>query len=172
MVTVDDGFFFLAAITLIAGTATCYIDIPYLYEQNNVTPGTTVITPEFIQLLLRSLRIQTAADFLFSVTLFLVKLSFLFFFHGLLRRVRGLTIWWWCVLGMTVPLNILFICCIFIVCPHYDESVLGGSAFVQVATQQWIHLLAAHSATTDRPETRLSARQVGHEWITQVVGNY
>ncbi|KAL8690478.1 MAG: hypothetical protein Q9218_004087, partial [Villophora microphyllina] len=123
-ITIDDGFFFLALTTLIAGTTTLYIDIPYLFIQQNVNPSTTVITPAFIQLLLRSLKIQSATDVLLSVTLFSVKFSFLFFFHGLLRRVRWLTVWWWCVLGMMVPLSVVFVCCIFIVCPYYDERVL------------------------------------------------
>ncbi|KAL8681487.1 MAG: hypothetical protein Q9224_006848 [Gallowayella concinna] len=103
-VTVDDGFFFFAVITLIAGTTTLYIDIPYLFFHSNGTfSGTTTITPEFFQLLLRSLKIQSATDVLLSVTLFSVKFSFLFFFHGLLRRVQGLMTWWWCVLGVMVP---------------------------------------------------------------------
>ncbi|KAL8776145.1 MAG: hypothetical protein Q9203_003495, partial [Teloschistes exilis] len=123
-ITVDDGFFFLAVVTLIAGTTTLYVDVPYLFIQQNVDPSTTVITPAFIQFLLRSLKIQSATDVLLSVTLFSVKYSFLFFFHGLLRRVRWLTIWWWCVLVMMVPLSIIFMCCIFIVCPYFDERVL------------------------------------------------
>jgi len=61
-----------------------------------------------------------------------------------------LTIWWWCVLAMTLALNILFICCIFIVCPHYDASVLGESVSVYIATPKWINLLAAYLASTDR----------------------
>ncbi|KAI4142975.1 MAG: hypothetical protein L6R39_004759 [Caloplaca ligustica] len=82
-VTVDDGFFFLAVITLIAGTTTCYIDIPYLYVQQNVDPSTTVITPQFIELLQRSLRIQAATDVLLSTTLFSVNVPI-----TLLWRVR------------------------------------------------------------------------------------
>lgn len=124
-VTVDDGFFFLAVITLIAGTTTCYIDIPYLYVQQNVDPSTTVITPQFIELLQRSLRIQAATDVLLSTTLFSVKFSFLFFFHGLIRRLRGLTIWWWCILALMIPIAAVFVSCIFIVCPYFDARVLG-----------------------------------------------
>lgn len=70
---------------------------------------------------------------------------------------------------MTLALNILFICCIFIVCPHYDASVLGESVSVYIATPKWINLLAAYLAGTDRRETRLGARQLGHEWIAQLV---
>ncbi|KAL8714553.1 MAG: hypothetical protein Q9220_001501 [cf. Caloplaca sp. 1 TL-2023] len=51
-ISVDDGFFFLAVVTLIAGTTTLYIDIPYLFVQQNVDRSTTSITPQFISLLL------------------------------------------------------------------------------------------------------------------------
>lgn len=124
-ITIDDGFFYFAVITFIAGTTTCYIDIPYLFVQQNVDPKTTIITPDFIQLLLRSLKIQSATDVLLSVTLFSVKFSFLFFFHSLLRRVRGLWVWWWCVFGLMVPVSVVFVSAVFIVCPYFDERVLG-----------------------------------------------
>ncbi|KAL9010191.1 MAG: hypothetical protein Q9173_004854 [Seirophora scorigena] len=75
-VTLDDAFFFLAVITLIAGTTTLYITIPYLYVQKHVDPDTTVITPEFIALLQRCMRLQLATNMLLSVTLFAVKFSF------------------------------------------------------------------------------------------------
>ncbi|KAI4097593.1 MAG: hypothetical protein LQ344_000326 [Seirophora lacunosa] len=68
-VTLDDAFFFLAVITLIAGTITLYITIPYLYVQKNVDPDSTVITPEFIALLQRCMRLQLATNMLLSVTL-------------------------------------------------------------------------------------------------------
>lgn len=126
-ITVDDGFFYLAVAALIAGTTTCYVDIPYLYVQQNVDPSTTVITPAFIDMLLRSLKIQAATDVLLSTALFAVKFSFLFFFHGLLRRLRSLTIWWYCILVMMVPIAVIFILFIFIVCPYFDDRVLGES---------------------------------------------
>ncbi|KAL8778273.1 MAG: hypothetical protein Q9213_007493 [Squamulea squamosa] len=124
-VSVDDGLFFLAVVALIAGTTTQYIDIPYLYVQQNVDPRTFKITPEFIAFLQRSVRIQAATCALLSLALFSVKLSFLTFFHGLLRRVRGLMIYWWCVFGFMVPVALVFVCIIFIVCPYFDERVLA-----------------------------------------------
>ncbi|KAL8870740.1 MAG: hypothetical protein Q9174_003285, partial [Haloplaca sp. 1 TL-2023] len=92
--SIDDGFFFLAVATLIAGTTTLYIDIPYLFVDQVVEPSANGITQEFIDLVIRSLKIQATTDVLLSVTLFSVKFSFLFFFWGMLRRVRKLKIWW------------------------------------------------------------------------------
>ncbi|KAL8767327.1 MAG: hypothetical protein Q9209_006165 [Squamulea sp. 1 TL-2023] len=123
-VSIDDGLFFLAVVALIAGTTSLYIEIPYLYIQQNVDPSTFQITPEFIDFLQRSLRLQASTCALLSLALFSVKLSFLTFFHGLLRRVRGLMIYWWCVFVFMVPVAIVFVCIIFIVCPYFDERVL------------------------------------------------
>ncbi|CAL8576790.1 hypothetical protein XPA_002655 [Xanthoria parietina] len=123
-VSVDDGFFYLAVVALIAGTTTLYFDIPYIYVPQNVDPTTFHITPEFIAFLQQSLRFQASTCALLSVALFSVKLSFLTFFHGLLRRVRGLMIFWWCVLLFMVPVALVFICIIFMVCPYFDERVL------------------------------------------------
>ncbi|CAO1596352.1 hypothetical protein XANCAGTX0491_000203 [Xanthoria calcicola] len=123
-VSVDDGFFYLAVVALIAGTTTLYFDIPYIYVPQNFDPRTFHITPEFIAFLQQSLRYQASTCALLSVALFSIKLSFLTFFHGLLRRVRRLMIFWWCVLLFMVPVAIVFICIIFMVCPYFDERVL------------------------------------------------
>ncbi|KAL8796095.1 MAG: hypothetical protein Q9195_001427 [Heterodermia aff. obscurata] len=82
----DDAFFFLALITLIAGTSTTYVDIPYIYLQEDVQAGIRMPPPDFIQQLLRSVKIQDAAVVLLSSTLLSVKLSFLFFFRQLLLK--------------------------------------------------------------------------------------
>ncbi|KAL8851146.1 MAG: hypothetical protein Q9221_003949 [Calogaya cf. arnoldii] len=132
--SIDDGFFYLAVVALIAGTITCYLDIPYIYVPQNVDPKTFQITPEFIEFLQQSLRFQAATCSLLSVALFSVKLSFLTFFHGLLRRVRGLMIFWWCVLLFMVPVAIVFVCIIFMVCPYFDERVLADARAEKCST--------------------------------------
>lgn len=45
-----------------------------------------------------------------------------------------MTIWWWCVLVMMVPLSIIFMCCIFIVCPYFDERVLSKRFLFDLCT--------------------------------------
>ncbi len=38
-VTIDDGFFFLAVLTLIAGTILLYLDLPYVYLVEDIEAG-------------------------------------------------------------------------------------------------------------------------------------
>ena len=122
---VDDGFFFLAVVTLIAGTIMTYLDIPYIYLQQNVGAGTQAPPPDFTQQLIKSVKIQYSAAVLLSATIFAVKLAFLAFFRGLIRRLKKLEIWWWCVLAIVIPSSIILICSIFITCAYFDERILG-----------------------------------------------
>ncbi|KAL8709811.1 MAG: hypothetical protein Q9225_007392 [Loekoesia sp. 1 TL-2023] len=121
---IDDGFFFLAVVTLIAGTIMTYIDIPYIYLQQNVQSGAQAPPPDLIQQLLKSVKIQDAAVVLLSTTLFAVKLSFLAFFRSLIRRLKRLEIWWWVVLAIVIPSSIVLLCSNFITCPYFDERIL------------------------------------------------
>ncbi|KAL8896182.1 MAG: hypothetical protein Q9192_003220 [Flavoplaca navasiana] len=121
---VDDGFFALAVVTLIAGTIMTYLDIPYIYLQQNVQAGSQSPPANFIQQLLTSVKIQNAAVVLLSTTIFAIKLAFLAFFRGLIRRLKKLEIWWWCVLVIVILSSIFLICANFITCPYYDERIL------------------------------------------------
>ncbi|KAI4255553.1 MAG: hypothetical protein L6R42_006673 [Xanthoria sp. 1 TBL-2021] len=122
---VDDGFFFLAVVTLVAGTVMTYLDVPYIYLQQNVQAGTQAPPADFIQQLLKSVKIQDAAVVLLSATIFAVKLAFLAFFRGLIWRLKKLEIWWWCVLVIVIISSIVLICSNFITCPYFDERILG-----------------------------------------------
>ncbi|KAL8671750.1 MAG: hypothetical protein Q9168_003745 [Polycauliona sp. 1 TL-2023] len=121
---VDDGFFILAVATLIAGTIMTYLDIPYIYLQENVQAGTQAPPANLEQQLIHSVKIQNAAAVLLSATVFSVKLTFLVFFRALIRRLRKLEIWWWFVLVVAVITSIILICGNFISCPYYDERIL------------------------------------------------
>lgn len=124
-VYLDDGFFFLALVTLVAGTVMTYVDIPYIYLQQNVQAGTQAPPADFIQQLLKSVKIQDAAVVLLSATVFAVKLAFLAFFRGLIRRLKKLEMWWWCVLVIVAISSLILICANFITCPYFDERILG-----------------------------------------------
>ncbi|KAL8750839.1 MAG: hypothetical protein Q9199_006822 [Rusavskia elegans] len=121
---IDDGFFFLAVVTLVAGTVMTYLDVPYIYLQQNVQAGTQAPPADFIQQLLKSVKIQDAAVVLLSATIFAVKLAFLAFFRGLIRRLKKLEIWWWCVLVIVIISSIVLICSNFITCPYFDQRIL------------------------------------------------
>ncbi|KAL8662845.1 MAG: hypothetical protein Q9202_004359 [Teloschistes flavicans] len=122
---VDDGLFIAAVLFLIAGTVLTYIDIPYIYLQQNVQAGTEAPPADFIQQLLKSVKIQDAAVVLLSGTILAVKFCFLSLFRSLIRRLRKLEIWWWFVLVIVVPSSIMLVCSNFISCSYFDERILG-----------------------------------------------
>lgn len=122
---VDDGLFFFAVVTLVAGTIMTYIDIPYIYLQQNVQSGAREPPAHFVQQLIHSVKIQDAAVVLLSSTIFAVKLSFMAFFRSLIRRLRKLEIWWWCVLFIVVPSSVMLVISNFITCGYFDERILG-----------------------------------------------
>ncbi|KAL8917236.1 MAG: hypothetical protein Q9208_008075 [Pyrenodesmia sp. 3 TL-2023] len=123
-VYVDDGLFFFAVVTLIAGTIMTYIDIPYIYLQQNVQSGARKPPADFIRQLIYSVKIQDAAVVLLSSTIFAVKLSFMAFFRSLIRRLKKLEIWWWCVLFIVVPSSVMLVVSNFITCGYFDERIL------------------------------------------------
>ena len=123
---VDDSLFFLAAICLVAGTVMVYIDCPYLYTQFSVESGVQPPPSNFIEQLINDQKTQDAAVVLLCVSIASVKFSFLFFFRSLLRRLKSMTIWWWCVLAVHIPAAVVMICSSFMSCPDFGARVLGG----------------------------------------------
>ncbi|KAL8688913.1 MAG: hypothetical protein Q9218_005289, partial [Villophora microphyllina] len=121
----DDVLFFTAVVFLIAGTVMTYLDIPYIYLQQNVQAGTEAPPADFIQQLLKSVKIQDAAVVLLSGTILAVKLCFLAFFRSLIRRLKKLEIWWWCVLAIVLPSSVMLVCSNFITCGYFDERILA-----------------------------------------------
>ncbi|KAL8711212.1 MAG: hypothetical protein Q9220_004357 [cf. Caloplaca sp. 1 TL-2023] len=122
---VDDGFFLLAVVVLIAGTVMTYIDIPYIYLQQDVQAGIQAPPADFVQQLLKSVKIQDAAVVLLSTGIFAIKLSFLALFRSLIRRLKKIEMWWWFVLTIVIPSSVVLICSNFITCGYFDERILG-----------------------------------------------
>lgn len=121
---VDDVFFLLAAVTLVVGSVLLYLDIPFVYLQIDVSLGRTPPPDDYIQQLLLSVKLQNAAVVLLTVTLFSVKISYWFFFRGLLRRLHGLMIWSWCIFPFLIIGAGFCISANFISCPVFDESIV------------------------------------------------
>ena len=116
---------FLAVITLVAGTAMMYMNIPWAYLQVNVELGVEAPPPNFVQDLIRDERTQDAAAVLLETCVYCVKLSFMFFFWSLLRRVsKPIIYWWWCILAVMVPSAAYCICANFVACPVFGSAVL------------------------------------------------
>ena len=120
----DDALFFLAMICLVAGSTLIFIDIPYVYLQEDVEAGLQMPPANLVTQLIHGEKIQDAGIVLLSTTLFSVKFSFLFFFRHLLRLQKKLMLYWWFVCFITLPSAIVFMFSDFIACDYFDERVV------------------------------------------------
>ena len=124
-VLVDDAFLLIAVVCLVAGTSLLYVDIPYIYAEIDAEAGLLSPVPtNFLQQILYDQKIQDAATTLLVTTLFSVKLSFLFFFRHLIRRVRYMNIWWWCVFVILVPSAIFCMFSNIVSCADFGPSII------------------------------------------------
>lgn len=124
-VAVDDGFFFLAIATFVAGTTVLYLDLPYIYLQENVEAGRRAAPEDFVAQLIHSEKLQDAATTLLGTTIISVKFSFLFFFRGLLSQQKKMLLWWWCILVFLIPTAAIVMFSNFISCSYFDERIFG-----------------------------------------------
>ena len=124
-VAVDDGFFFLAIVTFICGTTVLYLDLPYIYLQENVEAGLSAAPADFVFQLIHSEKLQDAATTLLGTTVISVKFSCLFFFRGLIRQQKKMIIWWWCILVFLIPTAAILMFSNFISCAYFDERIFG-----------------------------------------------
>ena len=124
-ITVDDGFFLLALLALISGTTVLYLDIPYIYLQEDVEAGLRAEPANFIPQLLRDEKLQDTAATLLGLTISSVKFSFLFFFKSLSKQQRKMMIWWWCICILLIPTAAVLMFSNLISCPYFDERIFG-----------------------------------------------
>ena len=78
---VDDGFFILATILLMVGTALQQVALPYGQTPINVGAGVESPPPDLVQQLVKNLIFQTSSIILLYASVSSVKFSFLFFFR-------------------------------------------------------------------------------------------
>lgn len=125
---VDDGFFLFALVTLISGTTVLYLDVPYIYLQENVEAGLRATPADIVPLLLHSEKLQYAAATLLGTTIMSVKFSFLFLFRNLIQQQKKLSILWWCTFVFLIPTAAILMFSDFIACPYSDERIFGQSS--------------------------------------------
>ena len=131
-ITIDDGFFLLAVITFLAGTAMTYVDTPHFYLEENVEAGLERPPANFIPLLILGEKLEDAVTSLIGVAIVSVKFSFLFFFRALLRQQKKMMVWWWCIFAILIPTAFIMIFAIFIVCAHWNQEIFGQHLFFLV----------------------------------------
>ena len=71
----------------------------------------------------QSLLFQKLSDAFLVMTynvIFAVKFSFLFFFRGLIRRVKTMGVYWWIVAGLTAAVWAFGAIGVFASCPYFD----------------------------------------------------
>ena len=126
----DDLFLYFGVICLCAamGLLVKYFEDMYLTEAFMINPLAMDISPTNLSSLFRFHNVIIAYITLTYTTLFSVKLSFLFFFRNLVRRVRRMMIYWWTVLGIMIVTWLLFVLIIILgFCSYFDERVCKTS---------------------------------------------
>lgn len=139
----DDALFFLATLCLIAGTTLVFIDMPYIYLQENVESSRQTPPADFLTQLIRSEKIQDAGTVLLATTIFSVKFSFLLFFRHLLRLQRKLIYYWWFICIILIPSAAVFMFLDFISCDYFDERIVSACSTPGALARQNDSLLAS-----------------------------
>ena len=124
----DDAFFFLASICLIAGTTLVFVLMPFLFLSQEIQPAKALPPANFIEQVIHYEKIQDATTVILGVTVFSVKFSFLCFFLHLLHLQRNMMYYWWFVCAVTVPSAFIFVFSDFISCDYFDERIIGKKA--------------------------------------------
>ena len=117
----EDVLLLFAVICLCAVTGLAYSSIHNLYDSlavilHGVESGLLFNLLEEIP---KTSKENNAATTLWWLIIFPVKLAYLFFFRRLISRVRELNIWWWCVIGFTVPAGLVCIAASWLTCPYF-----------------------------------------------------
>ena len=136
-VSVDDCFFYFAAVTLIVGSAIYFTCIKTIYYFETTIEKAIAPSSDLIQRTGLSATYGSVAQVLFWATIYAVKLSFLFYFRTLVRQLPKLERWWWTVLIVLTPLAVIFIFGTFIVCPHENFAIISRYMFLLVQSLTW-----------------------------------
>jgi len=97
-------------------------DLSYLVLK--VSLGQVLPDASFIPLASDENKYLDSAACLLWASIFSVKVSFLMFFRGLIRRVRKMEIWWWVVMGVVIPSACVCIPLTFIECVDFGPDLL------------------------------------------------
>ncbi|KAI0857390.1 hypothetical protein F4860DRAFT_517974 [Xylaria cubensis] len=127
--SLDDGLVVTAAALLASGFAACLHNLNSIYLLEAINKG--IVFP-FQEDLTNTLSIQkwsTITAFLVWTSVYLVKFTFLYFFHTLVWGMpRGITILYWSTVGLSITFWILTILRPVIICPHFGADAAKCSA--------------------------------------------
>ena len=123
----DDATFILAVLSTIASSAFNISVMDFFYVEVQVASGALIyadiedIVPGTIQYL-KVMNIMTALQW---ISIFGVKICYLIFFRKLTSGVRAMRIWWWIVLGITIPCFIVNASIGPYICADFSGDILG-----------------------------------------------
>ena len=100
-VYLDDFLVSLAWLMMLASSIICQTQQTHMYTQFELADGRVEATPEARTGERTFLNAEFAIEFLFLLTLWSIKFSFLVFFRRLDSKVKSQNVWWWCVMGFT-----------------------------------------------------------------------
>lgn len=123
---VDDYFLILAILCLIASFGFFMAIIPSLFLFNDVLAGLAPLPTNFLQLSVNTALGDAIGETMAWTAIYAVKLSFLFVFRTLVRRIRPLEILWLCTFIICIPTAGVSISATWIICPHPNINPLGG----------------------------------------------
>ena len=120
----DDWLLLFACFCLCAAIGLIYksLDALYVGEEMILSPLPLEQSLRFIPQALWFEKMLDAYLCLLWTTIFAVKFSFLVFFRSLIRRVRGLTVYWAFTVGVTAVAYAFCFNLSFMSCPHFDLS--------------------------------------------------
>ncbi|KAI1175948.1 hypothetical protein F4777DRAFT_548558 [Nemania sp. FL0916] len=126
----DDGLVILAAALLASGYATCLHNLDSLYLIEALNKGVVFLFQEELPKILSIQKWSTISAFLIWTSVYLVKFTFLYFFHTLVQGMpRKITTFFWSTVCLTVVFWIYTVLDPIIICPHFGADAIKCSAF-------------------------------------------
>lgn len=121
-VQVEDYILLFAVVCLCALSGLTYATLPALYA---LVQQYRLRNDLAFDLLGEIPKQQNAAQNIWWLVIFSVKIAFLFFFRRLISRLRGLYIWWRVATTLTILAGLVSIAASWLTCPYFTiEGVL------------------------------------------------
>lgn len=120
---VDDYLFLAAAIFKVVADGLLFASYTHRVIVHTKDPE---INRVFFQRIGTQLTLASLNEVFDMSTIFLIKMSFLFYFRRLVDKLPTFNNWWWINLGLLLPTTVLMIAGTFIICPHLGRSIIGS----------------------------------------------
>ncbi|KAI0545254.1 hypothetical protein F4679DRAFT_588663 [Xylaria curta] len=158
--SLDDGLVVTAAALLASGFATCLRNLDNIYLIEAINKGVAFPFQEDLTNILSIQKWSTITAFLVWTSVYLVKFTFLYFFHILVWGMpRKITVLFWSTVGLCVIFWIYTILEPVIICPHFGADAGEYSRNTNIDSHKSSHDMTAKCSI--RPE----------QHIRSIVGN-